>query len=87
MNLRIPENLEKVRNIQIKKDELINFETDIAKQYEDGNIGSPIHLSKNNEDDLIEIFQYVSTDDWVFSGWRNHYHALLVEYGEYYETK
>ena len=38
---------------------------------------APVHLSKDNEDELIEIFQYVHPDDWVFSAWRNHYHALL----------
>ena len=26
---------------------------------------------------MIEIFQYIHKDDWVFSAWRNHYHALL----------
>jgi len=26
---------------------------------------------------LIKIFQYISKNDWVFSSWRNHYHALL----------
>ena len=26
---------------------------------------------------MIELFQYIHTDDWVFQAWRNHYHALL----------
>jgi pyruvate dehydrogenase E1 component alpha subunit len=26
---------------------------------------------------LIEIFKKISNDDWVFSTWRSHYHALL----------
>ena len=34
-------------------------------------------MSKGNENQLIEIFKYISEDDWVFSSWRNHYHALL----------
>ena len=45
--------------------------------YEDGKIKAPVHLSKGNERQLIEIFQYVHPEDWVFSSWRNHYHALL----------
>ena len=26
---------------------------------------------------LIKIFKNIKSDDWVFSTWRNHYHALL----------
>ena len=26
---------------------------------------------------MIKIFKDVKQDDWVFSSWRNHYHALL----------
>jgi pyruvate dehydrogenase E1 component alpha subunit len=61
----------------MKKDYLINFEDEIAKLYESGKIKSPIHLSGGNEDQLIEIFKSVKKNDWVFSTWRNHYHALL----------
>ena len=39
-------------------------------------IRGPIHLSGNNETQLINIFKKIKKD-WVFSGWRNHYHALL----------
>ena len=77
MILHIPRHLEKVRDKHITKQELIDFETSIKQEYEDGNIPAPIHLSKENEEHLIEIFQYVHQDDWVFSAWRNHYHALL----------
>ena len=59
------------------KKELISFEEDIKKIYEDGKIKAPVHLSGGNEDQLIEIFKNVDKDDWVFSSWRNHYHALL----------
>jgi TPP-dependent pyruvate/acetoin dehydrogenase alpha subunit len=75
--MKIPDYLKKVRNIDIKKEDLLKFEEDIKAAYEDGKIISPIHLSKNNEEELIEIFQYVDPSDWVFSSWRNHYHALL----------
>tara|TARA_Y100000310_G_C20658328_1_gene803226 strand:+ start:1703 stop:2335 length:633 start_codon:yes stop_codon:yes gene_type:complete len=77
MEINIPSYLEKVREIQIQKHDLIDFESDVVRQYEDGKIRGPVHLSKNNEDELIDIFQYVHKDDWVFSSWRNHYHALL----------
>jgi pyruvate dehydrogenase E1 component alpha subunit len=61
----------------INKKDLINFELDIKKIYEAGKIKAPIHLSGNNEESLIRIFKKVKKNDWVFSTWRNHYHALL----------
>ena len=61
----------------IDKQFLIDFETEVKERYESGEITAPVHLSSNNEDQLIEIFNDVSQDDWVFSSWRNHYHALL----------
>ena len=63
----------------INKKDLINFELDIKKIYEAGKIKAPIHLSGNNEDQLINIFKKIKKNDWVFSTWRNHYHALLKE--------
>jgi len=60
-----------------KKKYLIEFEEEIKKIYESGKIRSPIHLSGNNEDKLIKIFKKIRKSDWVFSTWRNHYHALL----------
>lgn len=73
----IPETLVKKRKIEITSDFLIKFEEKVRDTYEAGKIRGPVHLSKNNEDVLIEIFQYVDKDDWVFVPWRNHYHALL----------
>ena len=73
----IPKKLEKKRNIDITSDFLIKFEEKVRDTYEAGKIRGPIHLSKNNEDNLIEIFQYIDKNDWVFVPWRNHYHALL----------
>ena len=67
----------KVRNIKISKTELINFEEDIKISYEKGLIKGPIHLSRGNEDILIEIFRHISKKDFVFTAWRNHYHAIL----------
>ena len=75
--LRIPKHLKKQRDVTITKDELISFETEVKEKYEAGEIPSPIHLAKDNEDELIEIFQYIHSEDWIFQAWRNHYHALL----------
>jgi len=63
----------------ISKLELIEFEEEIAQLFLDKKILSPIHLSKGNEDQLIEIFtrHRIGKDDWVFSTHRSHYHALL----------
>ena len=61
----------------MNKKNLIDFELDIKKIYEAGKIKAPIHLSGNNEDLLIKIFKRIKKNDWVFSTWRNHYHALL----------
>ena len=62
---------------KITKEKLIKFEEDIKRIYETGKIKAPIHLSGNNEDPLIKIFKKIKKKDWVFSTWRNHYHALL----------
>jgi len=59
------------------KQDLINFELKVQEAYEAGKIKAPVHLSGNNEDQLIQIFKKIHKDDWVFSNWRNHYHALL----------
>ncbi len=58
-------------------EELIAFEEDIGQAFERGEIRGPVHLSGGNENQLIEIFKEIKPTDWVFSTWRNHYHALL----------
>ena len=77
MNLYIPDHLKKVREVDITPQELIDFEFKVKEAYEAALCKGPVHLSKNNENELIEIFQYVHKDDWVFVPWRNHYQALL----------
>lgn len=57
--------------------DLIDFEDDIISHWENGEIRGPIHLSNGNEKELIKIFNKVGIDDYVFSTWRSHYHALL----------
>ena len=54
------------------KQYLIDFETEVKERYEAGEIKAPVHLSSNNEDQLIEIFNDIAEDDWVFCSWRNH---------------
>lgn len=61
----------------MNKEDLIQFETDIKDEFLQAKIKAPIHLSDGNEDQLIRIFQKIDRNDWVFSTWRNHYHALL----------
>ena len=60
-----------------KKKELINFENDIAKCFNNGKIRAPIHLYSGNEDFLIKFFKKIKKNDWVFCSWRSHYQCLL----------
>lgn len=65
------------RKIDLTPETLIKFEGKVAEEYEAGEIKGPIHLANGNEMQLIEIFSRIAKDDFVFSAWRNHYHALL----------
>lgn len=58
--------------------ELIDFEQSVADAFNNGEIRAPIHLSKGNEKNLLNIFANYTHGDWVFSTWRNHLHALLA---------
>ena len=59
------------------KEELIAFEEEIKDLFLSAKIKAPIHLSRGNEDELIEIFKNIKPEDWCFSNHRSHYHALL----------
>jgi len=59
------------------KEELISFETDIADTFNEGKIKAPVHLYDGNEDKMIEIFENISDEDWIFCSWRSHYQCLL----------
>lgn len=61
----------------MKKEDLINFETEIADIFNEGKIKAPVHLYSGNEDKMIEIFEDINEDDWVFCSWRSHYQCLL----------
>jgi len=61
----------------MNKQDLIQFEEEVKDLFLQRRIRVPIHLSSNNEDQLIEIFKEVKSTDWVLSTHRSHYHALL----------
>jgi pyruvate dehydrogenase E1 component alpha subunit len=58
-------------------EDLINFEKDIAAEFNAAKIRAPVHLYSNNEAQMIEIFKDVRPDDWVCCSWRSHYQCLL----------
>ena len=57
--------------------ELQAFESEVEAAFIAKSIPGPIHLSGGNEQQLIDIFADIKRDDWVFSTYRNHFHALL----------
>lgn len=59
------------------KDELIEFEEDIAKEFNSGKIKAPVHLYSGNEESIINIFRDIKDEDWVLCSWRSHYQCLL----------
>ena len=61
----------------LTKQELIDFEVDIADAFNSGLIKAPIHLYSGNEDQMINIFKNINEDDWLFCSWRSHYQCLL----------
>lgn len=58
-------------------DDLIAFETDVARRFNAGEIRAPVHLYSGNEAQMIDIFRDVQPEDWVFCSWRSHYQCLL----------
>lgn len=64
-------------NLPLTAQDLRDFERRIADEYNKRQITSPIHFSGGNEEQLIGIFQDIKPQDWVFTTYRNHYHALL----------
>ena len=61
----------------MNKKKLIKFEEEIAVLFNAGKIKSPVHLYHGNEDQIINIFKKIMSDDWVFCSWRSHYQCLL----------
>ena len=63
--------------IKMTKEQLINFETDIADCFNNAIIKAPVHLYDGNEEQMINIFKNVKSEDWIFCTWRSHYQCLL----------
>ncbi len=59
------------------KEELIEFEEEIAALFNAGKIRAPVHLYYGNEEPIIQIFRAIRAQDWVFCSWRAHYQCLL----------
>jgi len=61
----------------VNKQDLIRFEEEITELFLQKKIRAPVHLSRGNEEQLIEIFKEIRPEDWALSTHRSHYHALL----------
>lgn len=61
----------------MNKKELIKFEEEIAVLFNAGKIKAPVHLYHGNEDQIINIFKKIKSNDWIFCSWRSHYQCLL----------
>ena len=59
------------------KEKLIKFEEDIADLFHSKKIRAPIHLYHGNDDQIINVFKKIKSEDWVFCSWRSHYQCLL----------
>ena len=57
--------------------DLIEFEENVANNFDRGWIPGPVHLHNGCENQLIEIFKHINEEDYVCSTWRSHYHCLL----------
>jgi len=60
-------------------EKLIEFENDIAAEFNAAKIKAPVHLYNGNEEEIIEVFKkhQIGKDDWVLNSWRSHYQCLL----------
>ncbi len=61
----------------LKKEDLIKFEDEIAECFNNKQIKAPIHLYSHNEERMIGIFKKIKPNDWVLCSWRSHYQCLL----------
>jgi len=61
----------------IEVQDLRNFATEIAEEFNAGRIRHPVHLSDGNEEQLIRMFKDIKPIDWVCGGWRMHSQCLL----------
>ena len=63
----------------LTRQDLIDFETEMARCFDDALIRAPVHLYHDNEEQMIEVFKKheIGRDDWVLGSWRSHYQCLL----------
>jgi pyruvate dehydrogenase E1 component alpha subunit len=62
----------------VTKEELTQFESEIATLFNSAKIRAPIHLYSGNEEQIMRVFTKIDIEkDWVCCTWRNHYQALL----------
>jgi pyruvate dehydrogenase E1 component alpha subunit len=61
------------------KEELIEFENEMAACFDAAMIRAPVHLYHGNEDEIIKVFKdnNIGPEDWVMCSWRSHYQCLL----------
>ena len=61
------------------KEELIEFENEMAECFNNAQIKAPVHLYNDNEEQIIEVFKKhnIGPEDWVLCSWRSHYQCLL----------
>jgi TPP-dependent pyruvate/acetoin dehydrogenase alpha subunit len=64
-------------NAAVTAESIVAFENEIAGLFKEGKIRAPIHLRSGCERQLIDIFQKVRSEDWIFSYWASHIHCLL----------
>lgn len=64
---------------ELVKEDLIEFENEIAECFNTAKIKAPVHLYNGNEEQMISVFreQKINKDDWVLCSWRSHYQCLL----------
>ena len=65
--------------LTITKEELIEFENEMATRFDNAEIRAPVHLYNGNEEQIIEVFRKhkIGPEDWVLGSWRSHYQCLL----------
>jgi pyruvate dehydrogenase E1 component alpha subunit len=58
---------------------LIEFENDIAAEFNQAKIKAPVHLYNGNEEQMLDVFikHQINENDWVLTSWRSHYQCLL----------
>lgn len=63
----------------LTKEDLVNFEKEIAEIFASGVIRAPVHLRAGREEQLIAIFREnkIGPDDYIFGYWDSHELALL----------